>query len=205
MKKSWKKLQRVRRTTTNFFIVTFKYTENSIVYDMTNRSILVLTVLSCLLIICGSVSADDLVVNKDIKPIQVDTSRIELVEDLPLNKEIALHPQKLSLSEIRVNIDSIISDSSLKPLVKLEKQSEAMGMDAKLKAWLEAPRDEETGEPIYDEKIPVVGDVMAFFGLGNEVPSDPYTQQEGLDAWNQYHALMMSEYKPTGAFGEVIE
>lgn len=39
----------------------------------------------------------------------------------------------------------------------------------------------------------------------NEVLSNPYTQQEGLDAWNQYHALMMSEYKPTGAFGEVIE
>lgn len=37
----------------------------------------------------------------------------------------------------------------------------------------------------------------------NEVPS--YTQQEVLDAWNQYHALMTSEYKPTGAFGEVIE
>lgn len=37
----------------------------------------------------------------------------------------------------------------------------------------------------------------------NEVPS--YTQQEGLDAWNQYHAHMASEYKPTGAFGEVIE
>ena len=39
----------------------------------------------------------------------------------------------------------------------------------------------------------------------NEVPFDPYTQQEGLDAWNHYHAFMMSEYKPMGAFSEVIE
>ena len=39
----------------------------------------------------------------------------------------------------------------------------------------------------------------------NEIPFDPYTQQEDLDAWNKYHAFMMSEYKSTGAFSEVIE
>lgn len=171
---------------------------------MTKKSILVLMVLSCMLIVCGNVSADDLVLGKDVKAVQFDTSRIELVEDLSLTKEIRLHPQKLTLSEIRVNVDSIVSDRTLKPMVKLEKQAEVFGMDVKLKAWLEAPRDEQTGEPIYDEKIPVVGDVMAFFGIGNDVPSDPYSQQDGLDAWNQYHALMLSEYKPTGAFGEVI-
>lgn len=38
----------------------------------------------------------------------------------------------------------------------------------------------------------------------NEVFSDSYTQQEDLDAWNHYHALIMSEYKPNGAFCEVI-
>lgn len=172
---------------------------------MTRKSILVLMVLSCLLIVCGCVSADDLVLDKDVKAVQFDTSRIELVEDLSVNTEIKLHPQKLTLSEIRVNVDTIMADKTLKPLTKLEKQVEVFGMDAKLKAWLEAPRDEQTGEPIYEEKIPVVGDVLTFFGFGADVPSDPYSQQEGLDAWNQYHALMLSEYTPTGAFGEVIE
>ena len=49
---------------------------------MTKKIILVLMVLSCMLIVCGSVSADDLVMDKDVKAVQFDTSCIELVEEL---------------------------------------------------------------------------------------------------------------------------
>ena len=77
-------------------------------------------------------------------------------------------------------------------------------MDARLQAWLDAPRDDETGEPIYPANILVITPILATFGLVKETPSEPYTQDEGQKAWDAYHALWLETYVPSGAFGEVI-
>lgn len=78
-------------------------------------------------------------------------------------------------------------------------------MDARLQAWLEAERDEETGEPIYPENIPIVTPILSFFGLAKETPAEPYTQAEGEAAYSAYLDRYFAEYKPCGEFGGPIE
>lgn len=106
-------------------------------------------------------------------------------------------------TQIENAVAEIINNDELSPAEKLEEQTKIFGMDLRLKMWLEAPRDEETGEPIYDDYIPIITPVLSFLGL-SEAIENPYTQAEGEAVWNAYHHLAMQEYKPTGAFGEVI-
>lgn len=160
-----------------------------------------------MLIVCGSVSADDLVLDKDVKAVQFDASPIEFVayqgaDSIDLHTPIETHPLNLTLHEIRETITDICSDTSLTSDEKLQAQTEVLGMDARLKAWLEADRDEETGEPIYSENIPIITPIFSFFGLAKETPAEPYTQAEGEAAYRAYLDRYIVEYKPTGLVGD---
>ena len=126
-------------------------------------------------------------------------------DSIDLHTPIDTHPLNLTLHEIRETITEICSDTSLRPDEKLQAQTEVLGMDARLQAWLEAERDEETGEPIYPENIPIVTPILSFFGLAKETPAEPYTQAEGEAAYAAYLDLYLSSYKPTGEFGGPIE
>lgn len=126
-------------------------------------------------------------------------------DSIDLHTPIETHPLNLTLHEIRETITEICSDTSLRPDEKLQAQTEVLGMDARLQAWLEAERDEVTGEPIYPENIPIVTPILSFFGLAKETPAEPYTQAEGAAAYSAYLDLYLSSYKPTGSFGGPIE
>ena len=126
-------------------------------------------------------------------------------DSIDLHTPIESHPLNLTLSEIRETITEICSDTSLRPYEKLQAQTEVLGMDARLQAWLEAERDEETGEPIYPENIPIITPILSFFGLAKETPAEPYTQAEGEAAYSAYLDRYIAEYKPCGDFGGPIE
>ena len=126
-------------------------------------------------------------------------------DSIDLHTPIETHPLNLTLSEIRETITEICSDTSLRPDEKLQAQTEVLGMDARLQAWLEAERDEETGEPIYSANIPIVTPILSFFGLAKETPAEPYTQAEGEAAYSAYLDRYLAEYKPCGEFGGPIE
>ena len=126
-------------------------------------------------------------------------------DSIDLHTPIETHPLNLTLHEIRETITEICSDTSLRPDEKLQAQTEVLGMDARLQAWLEAERDEVTGEPIYPENIPIVTPILSFFGLAKETPAEPYTQAEGEAAYSAYLDRYFAEYKPCGEFGGPIE
>ena len=107
-------------------------------------------------------------------------------------------------TQIENAVVEIINNDELSPIEKLEEQTKVFGMDLRLKMWLEAPRDEETGEPIYDDYIPVITPVLSFLGLSDAI-ENPYTQAEGEAAYAAYLDLYLSSYKPTGTFGGPIE
>ena len=125
-------------------------------------------------------------------------------DSIDLHTPIETHPLNLTLHEIRETITEICSDTSLRPDEKLQAQTEVLGMDARLQAWLEAERDEVTGEPIYPENIPIVTPILSFFGLAKETPAEPYTQAEGEAAYSAYLDRYIAEYKPSGEFGGPI-
>lgn len=116
---------------------------------------------------------------------------------------ITTHPERLSLQDIREGIAEIITDATKSPAEKLEEQTKIMGMSAKLKLYLEAPRDEETGEPIYDNYIPVISPVLSFLGLSDAI-ENPYTQDEGQAAYDRYLEKFIAFYQPSGEFGGPI-
>ena len=126
-------------------------------------------------------------------------------DSIDLHTPIETHPLNLTLHEIRETITEICSDTSLRPDEKLQAQTEVLGMDARLQAWLEAERDMETGEPIYPKNIPIVTPILSFFGLAKETPTEPYTQAEGEAAYAAYLDRYLAEYKPSGEFGGPIE
>lgn len=126
-------------------------------------------------------------------------------DSIDLHTPIDTHPLNLTLHEIRETITEICSDTSLRPDEKLQAQTEVLGMDARLQAWLEAERDMETGEPIYPENVPIVTPILSFFGLAKETPAEPYTQAEGEAAYSAYLDRYIAEYKPCGEFGGPIE
>ena len=126
-------------------------------------------------------------------------------DSIDLHTPIETHPLNLTLHEIRETIIEICSDTSLGPDEKLQAQTEVLGMDARLQAWLEAERDEQTGEPIYPKNIPIVTPILSFFGLAKETPAEPYTQAEGEAAYSAYLDRYIAEYKPCGEFGGPIE
>lgn len=133
------------------------------------------------------------------------TAPAAAADSIDLHTPIETHPLNLTLHEIRETITEICSDTSLRPDEKLQAQTEVLGMDARLQAWLEAERDMETGEPIYPENIPVITPILAFFGLAKETPEQPYTQAEGQAVYNAYLDRYVAEYKPTGEFGGPIQ
>lgn len=108
-------------------------------------------------------------------------------------------PVEIIMEEVR----NIIEDTGLNPAEKLEEQTKVFGMDLRLKLWLEAPRDEETGEPIYDDYIPVISPVLSFLGLSDAI-ENPYTEEEGQAAYAAYLEKYMAFYRPTGEFGGPI-
>lgn len=119
------------------------------------------------------------------------------------------HPLGLTtLTEIKSHVAEILSRADLRPHEKLEQQTVIFGMDDRLSAWLTAERDSETGEIKYDSGlyIPVVTPVLEFFGLTKsaKAPENPYTEEEGKKAWEQYHKVYLTEYKPSGDFGGPI-
>ena len=120
------------------------------------------------------------------------------------NTPLQHHPLGYSLNDVRAAVAEIHADKTLKPMQKMQAHTEACGMDARLQAWLDAPRDKETGEPIYSANIPVITPILATFGLVKTTPSEPYTQDEGQKVWDAYHTLWLETYVPSGAFGEVI-
>lgn len=109
-------------------------------------------------------------------------------------------PVEIIMEEVR----NIIEDTELNPAEKLEEQTKVFGMDLRLKLWLEAPRDEETNEPIYDDYIPVISPVLSFLGLSDAI-ENPYTQEEGEAAYDRYLETFITFYRPTGQFGGPIE
>lgn len=155
---------------------------------MRKRYIILGAVLAVLLCICPA-AADDTAKNYTISY---------------LHTPVEGHPLGLTLYEIRTTIEEIVQDKTLRPDEKLKAQTEALGMDARLMAWLEAERDEETGEPIYPENIPVITPILSFFGLAKETPAEPYTQAEGEAAYSAYLDRYVAEYKPCGEFGGPI-
>lgn len=117
-----------------------------------------------------------------------------------------LAPTAAAESPVEIIIDkvrNIIEDTELNPSEKLEQQTKVFGMDLRLKLWLEAPRDEETGEPIYDNYIPVISPVLSYFGLSDAI-ENPYTQEEGQAAYDRYLEKFTAFYQPTGTFGGPI-
>ena len=126
-------------------------------------------------------------------------------DSIDLHTPIESHPLNLTLHEIRETITEICSDTALRPDEKLQAQTEVLGMDARLQAWLEAERDVETGEPIYSANIPIVTPILSFFGLAKQTPDEPYTQAEGEAAYSAYLDRYIAEYKPCGEFGGPIE
>lgn len=107
-------------------------------------------------------------------------------------------------TQIENAVAEIINNNELSPAEKLEEQTKVFGMDLRLKLWLEAPRDEETGEPMYDDYIPIITPVLSFLGLSDAI-ENPYTQAEGKAAYAAYLDLYLSSYKPCGEFGGPIE
>lgn len=122
-----------------------------------------------------------------------------------LNTPIPYHPYGFTLSDVREAVNIVHSDTSLRPDEKTDAISVACGMDEKLLAWLNAERDEETGEPIYNTRIPVLTPLLAAIGIWEDVPSEPYTEEEGQAHWDAYLYTWQQTYKPTGQFGGVIE
>lgn len=116
---------------------------------------------------------------------------------------ITTHPERLSLQDIRERIADIITDATKSSAEKLEEQTKIMGMSAKLKLYLEAPKDEETGEPVYDEYIPVLTPILSFFGLSDTI-ENPYNKEEGEAAYSAYLETFINTYQPTGEFGGPI-
>ena len=124
----------------------------------------------------------------------------------PADNEIAKHhPLGWTHGKIRETIAEVVADKNLRPHQKLQAQTEALGMDVRLMAWLEAERDMETGEPIYPENIPIITPILSFFGLAKETPKQPYTQAEGEAVYSAYLDRYVAEYKSTGDFGGPIE
>lgn len=128
---------------------------------------------------------------------------------IPADNEIAKHhPLGWTHGKIRETIAEVVADKNLRPHQKLQAQTEALGMDARLLAWLEAERDMETGEPIgepiYPKNIPVITPILSFFSLAKETPAEPYTQAEGEAAYSAYLDRYLAEYKPCGEFGGPI-
>lgn len=121
-----------------------------------------------------------------------------------LHTPIEGHPLNLTLAEVRENIKDIIQ-SNLRPDEKLTAQTEVLGMDARLLAYLNAEKDMETGEPIYPENIPVITTVLSWFGWATVTPDEPYNKEQGDAAYSAYLSRYVSEYKPTGTFGGPIE
>jgi hypothetical protein len=115
-----------------------------------------------------------------------------------------LHPYGYTLDDIRANVAEFINDMSFSSSEKLALQTEAFGFDARLDAWLNAERDEETGEIQYDTYIPVITPIMQIFGWGQTAIRNPYTEEEGAAVWNQYLKTYITEYKPSGDFGGPI-
>lgn len=116
------------------------------------------------------------------------------------HKILAYHPLGYSLADIKATVADIIADNSYTPAEKFDLQVRAFGFDDRLKAWLETPRNEKTGEIEYGTYIPVVTPVLSFFGLVKEPPTEPYSEDEGRKAWNEYHKTALENYKPTGKF-----
>lgn len=117
------------------------------------------------------------------------------------------HPLGITtLSEIKSHVAEILSRADLRPHEKLEQQTVIFGMDDRLSAWLTAERDSETGEIKYDSGlyIPVITPALEFLGLTKSAPKNPYTEEEGKKMWEQYHAVYLTEYRPTGDFGGPI-
>lgn len=121
------------------------------------------------------------------------------------NTPLHYHPHGFTLAEIRESVRAISADTTLRPSEKLMAQTAACGLDNRLQAWLEAERDEETGEPNYGIRIPILTPILATFGLSPDIPDEPYTEDEGRDVWTSYHYVWISSYKPTGSFGGSIE
>lgn len=156
---------------------------------MKKRYIILGAVLAVLLCICPA-AADDAAKSYEISYLHTP------LEDHPLN---------LTLYEIRTTISEIVSDLNLRPDERLQAQTEVLGMDARLLAYINAEKDEETGEPIYPENIPVITTVLSWFGWATVTPDEPYNKEQGEAAYSAYLSRYISEYKPTGQFGGPIE
>lgn len=116
------------------------------------------------------------------------------------------HPHGFTVADIRDTIEDILANTDLSPFGKLQAQTEALGMDSRLSAWLYAERDKDTGEPIYDTGIPIISGLLSIFGISTpSAPENPYSEDEGRKVWEEYHATFLNEYKPTGEFGGPIK
>lgn len=116
------------------------------------------------------------------------------------DETLEYHPLGFSLADIRETVAEIIADNSYTSAEKLDLQAAAFGMDERLNAWLLTPRDSETGEIEYETYIPVVTPILQWLGLTENTNANPYSEEEGAAAWNEYHATALAEYKPTGGF-----
>lgn len=125
-------------------------------------------------------------------------------DETELHTPIEGHPLNLTLAEVRENIKEIIQ-SNLRPDEKLTAQTEVLGMDARLKAYLAAEKDLETGEPIYPDNIPILTPILDWLGVWDATPEEPYNKEQGEAAYRLYLSTFVSEYKPTGDFGGPIE
>ena len=113
--------------------------------------------------------------------------------------KLTSHPQGYTIADIRDKIADIISDTSLSSIEKIEAQAAAAGYDNRLNAWLHTPRDSETGEIQYGTYIPVISPILKFLGLST-TESEPYTEEEGRAAWDEFHRVALETYQPSGTF-----
>lgn len=156
---------------------------------MRKRYIILGAVLAVLLCICPA-AADDAAKNYTISY---------------LHTPVEGHPLGLTLYEIRTTVEEIVQDKTLRPDEKLQAQTETFGMDARLKAYLDAEKDLETGEPIYPDNIPILTPILDWLGIWDATPEEPYNKEQGEAAYSLYLSTFVSEYKPTGDFGGPIQ
>lgn len=111
----------------------------------------------------------------------------------------AIADEHVSTADIKQAIAGIMANADLRPHEKLEAQTQVIGWNDKLEKFMSAERDQETGEPIYDE-IPLITPLARTIGI----EETPYTKAEGEAAWDVYLVNYVAYYQSCGNFGGPI-
>ena len=99
---------------------------------------------------------------------------------------------------IDAEISAIVNDNSKTSEQKLAEQCQVFGWDYKLSLYVNAEKDEETGEPIYTKtENSAIDYIMSVFGVTELVPDELYDTAAGDAAYLAYLENYCAHYQPT--------